>query len=119
MDGMFLKSWRSEISDSVDVWTHANKGMSFDAEKIAVVDGQNLVSYGHLKQRVLNVSSLMSSCGVRYGARIAVMMRNSLACMEIHLAAALNCVSVVNLNVNTTAEAVSYTHLTLPTKRIV
>ena len=104
MDGMFLKSWRSEISDSVDVWTHANKGMSIDAEKIAVVDGENLVSYGHLKQRVLNVSSLMSSCGVRYGARIAVMMRNSLACMEIHLAAALSCVSVVNINVNSTSE---------------
>ena len=110
-----LPSWIYGDGARGSLWDLMANSMDAHPSEIAVVEDGVVLTYGLLQEQVKCVSSFLRSLGVGYGSRIATMMGNSVACLQVHMAAADACASVVNLNTNlSTKELIRLIHDSSP-----
>src|SRR4030095_5141020 len=56
--------------------------------RVALVDGDRMLSYGALDERARRLANVLAGLGVRHGDRVAVLSENRMEVLELFLAAA-------------------------------
>src|SRR6266404_7761862 len=81
---------------------------TYTPNKIAIISSSGTQTYAQLWSRVCRLTSALAELGLSPGDRIALLMQNSSAYIEVYQAAALMGVAVVPLNFRFVASEIEY-----------